>query len=84
MILHLAYKMEHGLDLRQENSIAKNYIAHMLCDVIDTAIQIHGSLGYTHDLPLAAWSQRGTRQPHCRRTRRGTPVDGRAQRRACV
>jgi acyl-CoA dehydrogenase len=55
MILHLAYKMERGLDLRQENSIAKTYIAHMLCDVIDTAIQIHGSLGYTHDLPLAAW-----------------------------
>ncbi len=56
MILHLAYKMERGLDLKQENSIAKTYIAHMLCDVIDTAIQIHGSLGYTHDLPLAAWS----------------------------
>lgn len=56
MVLHLAYKMERGLDLRQENSIAKTYIAHMLCDVIDTAIQIHGSLGYTHDLPLAAWS----------------------------
>jgi acyl-CoA dehydrogenase len=55
MILHLAYKMESGMDLRQENSIAKNYIAHMLCDVIDTAIQIHGSLGYTHDLPLGSW-----------------------------
>ncbi len=55
MILHIAWKMEQGLDLRQENSIAKNYIAHMLCDVIDTSIQIHGSLGYTHDLPLAAW-----------------------------
>ena len=55
MILHIAWKMEQGLDLRQENSIAKTYIAHMLCDVIDTAIQIHGSLGYTHDLPLVAW-----------------------------
>lgn len=55
MVLHLAYKMERKLDLRQENSIAKNYIAHMLCHVIDTAIQIHGSLGYTHDLPLASW-----------------------------
>ena len=55
MILHIAYKMERGLDLRQENSMAKNYIAHMLHDVIDTAIQLHGSLGYTHDLPLAAW-----------------------------
>jgi acyl-CoA dehydrogenase len=55
MILHIAYKMDRGLDIRQENSIAKNYIAHMLADVIDTSIQIHGSLGYTHDLPLVAW-----------------------------
>jgi acyl-CoA dehydrogenase len=55
LVLHLAYKMERGLDLRQENSIAKTYIANMLYDVIDTAIQIHGSLGYTHDLPLAGW-----------------------------
>jgi acyl-CoA dehydrogenase len=55
MILHLAYKMERGEDLRQENSIAKTYIANMLIEVIDTAIQLHGSLGYTHDLPLAAW-----------------------------
>jgi hypothetical protein len=55
MILHLAYKIERGLDFRQENSIAKTYIAHTLCDVIDTAIQIPGSLGYTHDLPLAGW-----------------------------
>ena len=35
--------------------MAKNYIAHMLHDVIDTAMQLHGSLGYTHDLPLASW-----------------------------
>jgi acyl-CoA dehydrogenase len=55
MVLHLAYKMEHGLDLRQENSIAKNYIAHMLHNVIDTALQLHGSLGYTLDTPLAEW-----------------------------
>ncbi|WP_231985661.1 acyl-CoA dehydrogenase family protein, partial [Mycobacterium sp. E3247] len=54
MILHLAYKMEHGHDLRIENSMAKTYIANMLIEVIDTALQIHGSLGYTHDLPLAA------------------------------
>jgi acyl-CoA dehydrogenase len=55
MVLHLAYEMEHGLDLRQENSIAKNYIAHMLHNVIDTALQLHGSLGYTLDTPLAEW-----------------------------
>jgi acyl-CoA dehydrogenase len=55
MILHIAYKMDRGLDLRQENSIAKNYIAHMLCHVIDTSLQLHGSLGYSHDVPLARW-----------------------------
>jgi acyl-CoA dehydrogenase len=55
LILHIAYKMERGLDLRQENSIAKNYIAHMLHNVVDTALQIHGSLGYTLDTPLAEW-----------------------------
>ena len=36
MLLHIAFKMERGMDLRQENSIAKNYIAHMLADVVDT------------------------------------------------
>jgi acyl-CoA dehydrogenase len=55
MVLHIAYCMERGLDLRQANSIAKNYIAHMLHNVIDTALQIHGSLGFTHDTPLAHW-----------------------------
>jgi acyl-CoA dehydrogenase len=55
MVLHIAYKMERGLDLRQENSIAKNFIAQMMHKVVDTALQIHGSLGYTHDTPLASW-----------------------------
>jgi acyl-CoA dehydrogenase len=55
MIMHIAYKMEKGLDIQQENSIAKNHIAHMLHNVVDTAMQIHGSLGFTHDTPLAAW-----------------------------
>jgi len=55
LILHIAYKMERGLDIGQENSIAKNYIARMLHDVIDTSIQVHGSLGYTMDLPLVRW-----------------------------
>jgi acyl-CoA dehydrogenase len=55
MVLHIAYKMERGRDIRQENSIAKNYIARMLNNVVDTALQIHGSLGYSLDTPLAAW-----------------------------
>ena len=55
MLLHIAYKMEKGLDMRQENSIAKVYLAHMVHKVVDTAIQLHGALGYSHDTPLASW-----------------------------
>ena len=55
MVLHIAWKMEQGKDLRIENGMAKTYIANMLCDVIDTAMQIHGALGVTHDVPFANW-----------------------------
>ena len=55
MLLHIAYKAEKGMDLRQENSIAKVYLAHMVHNVVDTAIQLHGALGFSQDTPLATW-----------------------------
>ncbi len=55
MLLHIAYKAEKGMDLRQENSIAKVFLAHMVHKVVDTALQLHGALGYSHDTPLARW-----------------------------
>ncbi len=55
MLLHIAFKAEKGMDMRQENSIAKVYLAHMVHHVVDTAIQLHGALGYSRDTPLAAW-----------------------------
>src|SRR5690348_6466528 len=55
MLLHIAYKAEKGMDLRQENSIAKVFLAHMVHKVVDSAIQLHGALGYSQDTPLAAW-----------------------------
>jgi acyl-CoA dehydrogenase len=55
MLLHIAYKAEKGLDMRQENGIAKVYLANMVHHVVDTAIQLHGSLGYSLDTPLARW-----------------------------
>src|SRR5580704_18068782 len=55
MLLHIAYKAEKGMDLRQENSIAKVFLAHMVHHVVDTAIQLHGALGYSQDTILAKW-----------------------------
>lgn len=55
MLLHIAYKAEKGMDLRQENGIAKVYLANMVHRVVDTAIQLHGALGYSMDTPLARW-----------------------------
>ncbi|MFO1235889.1 MAG: acyl-CoA dehydrogenase family protein [Alphaproteobacteria bacterium] len=55
MLLHIAYKAEKGLDLRQENGIAKVFLANMVHKVVDTAIQLHGALGYSTDTPLARW-----------------------------
>jgi len=55
MLLHIAYKAENNLDLKQENSIAKIFLANMVHQVVDTALQLHGSLGYSHDTPLANW-----------------------------
>ena len=55
MLLHIAYKAEKGLDLRLENGIAKVFLANMVHKVVDTAIQLHGALGYSTDTPLARW-----------------------------
>lgn len=55
MLLHIAYKAERKMDLRQENGIAKVFLANMVHKVVDTAIQLHGALGYSRDTPLAAW-----------------------------
>ncbi|MFT7686914.1 MAG: acyl-CoA dehydrogenase [Candidatus Azotimanducaceae bacterium] len=55
MLLHIAYKAEKGMDLKQENGIAKVFLANMVHQVVDTALQLHGALGYSHDTPLAGW-----------------------------
>ena len=48
--LHAAGK--HYSDARIEIGVIKFWGAKVLYNVIDRAIQIHGSLGYTTDLPL--------------------------------
>lgn len=52
MTLHAAWLIEQGQDSRHYTSMAKLYVSEILGKVIDRAIQICGSLGYSTDLPL--------------------------------
>jgi acyl-CoA dehydrogenase len=56
MTLHAAWVMDtQGASAaRQEISLIKFFGAQVLHDVVDRALQIHGSLGYSTDMPLEA------------------------------
>jgi len=56
MTLHAAWKIdtEGSAAARTDVSLIKFYGAKVLHDVIDRALQVHGSLGYSTDLPLEA------------------------------
>ena len=52
MTLNAAWKLDQGQDARLEISLIKFFGARVLHDVVDRAIQVHGALGYSKDLPL--------------------------------
>ena len=54
MTLHAAWKMDqHGSSAaRTDVSMIKYFGAKVLHDVVDRAVQIHGALGYSGDMPL--------------------------------
>ena len=56
LTLHAAWVMdtEGASAARTEISLIKFYGARVLHDVIDRALQVHGALGYSTDLPLEA------------------------------
>ncbi len=56
MTLQAAWKMdrEGASAARQEIALIKFYGAGVMHDVVDRALQVHGSLGYSTDLPLEA------------------------------
>ena len=57
MTLHCAQMIEQGAGRKSMpySSMAKNHVANLLCKVLDDAIQMHGGLGYSHDVPFARW-----------------------------
>jgi acyl-CoA dehydrogenase len=56
MTLHAAWKIdrEGAAAARTEIALIKFYGAGVLHDVVDRALQVHGALGYSTDLPLEA------------------------------
>ncbi len=57
MTWHCAWLLAQGRtkEARPYASIAKTHVARTLCKVLDDAIQMHGGLGYSEDMPFALW-----------------------------
>lgn len=57
MVLHAADAMEKqgAKAVKEEISTIKFFVANVLMDVLDKAIQVHGALGVTDDTLLAFW-----------------------------
>ena len=57
MTFHCASLLEQGRakEARPYSSMTKNHVARLLCDLLDDAIQVHGGLGYSDDMPFARW-----------------------------
>ncbi len=57
MTLHCAQMLEQGRDkeARPYSSMAKNHVAQLLVKLLDDAIQMHGGLGISEDMPFSTW-----------------------------
>ena len=54
-----AWKADQDMDVRHEASIIKLHSSEILEDILDHAIQIHGGMGVSKDLPLERWYREG-------------------------
>ncbi len=52
MTIRCAEVMESGLDARTDISAIKVFVPNAMHRVVDRAIQVHGALGVTSDIPL--------------------------------
>ena len=57
MTLHCAWMLEQGQDkaARPYSSMAKLHVARLMCRLLDDAIQLHGGLGFSRDMPFGDW-----------------------------
>ena len=55
LALRAAWDVDRGADTRHAAAMAKLYCTGMVGRVVDRALQIHGGMGYTRELPLEWW-----------------------------
>jgi acyl-CoA dehydrogenase len=52
MVLHAAWKIDQGLEARDDIAMVKVHAAETVGRVVDRAVQVFGGLGYCKDLPI--------------------------------
>jgi alkylation response protein AidB-like acyl-CoA dehydrogenase len=55
LVLTAAWQVDHGIDSRQSQSMAKLYGGVQANLIVDRVLQIHGGMGYTRELPIERW-----------------------------
>ncbi len=55
LVLSAAWQVDHGVDSRQAQSVAKLYGGVKANEIVDRVLQIHGGMGYTRELPVERW-----------------------------
>lgn len=55
MVYETAWMADQGRDVRNESYMTKVFCTEMATRVVDRAMQIHGGIGLTKDLPLEYW-----------------------------
>ena len=55
LVLSAAWQVDHGIDSRQAQSMAKLYGGVKANEIVDRVLQMHGGMGYTRELPVERW-----------------------------
>jgi len=55
LVLAAAWQVDHAIDSRQAESMAKLHGGVHANQIVDRVLQIHGGMGYTRELPIERW-----------------------------
>lgn len=55
LVLTAAWQVDHDIDSRQAQSMAKLFGGVKANEIVDRVLQMHGGMGYTRELPVERW-----------------------------